>query len=64
MNPAPPAGKGSGGRLAGTIRVLEPDRLVVAAKLADEAELVLRDERSGAELRKPLVPGAGGNGDR
>jgi glycosyltransferase involved in cell wall biosynthesis len=58
MNPAPPAGKGSGGKLAGSIRVLASDRLVVAAELPGpaEAELVLRDERSGAELRKPLVP--------
>ena len=66
MNPAPPAGKGSGGKLAGSIRVLEPDRLVVAARLADdaEAELVLRDEHSGAELRKPLTPGGDDNGDR
>jgi glycosyltransferase involved in cell wall biosynthesis len=65
MNPAPPSGKGSGGRLAGSIRVVDPDRLVVAAQLADDAgaELVLREERSGAELRKPLSPPANAAGD-
>ena len=65
MNPAPPAGKGSGGKLAGSVRALEPGRLVVAAELpgAAEGELVLRDQRSGAEVRKPLVPGCASNGE-
>src|SRR5436190_22200481 len=65
MNPARPSGEGTGGKLAGNLRVLEPGRLVLRASLPDAAqgELILRDEASGAELRKPLAAAGSGNGE-